>query len=88
MYGKQGTGYDGLFNLSLPVTPGGSDGTLGTTGCQSSTTRTTVITVYVFVSLAHEMIQVDDYTPHYGTLGGDSPDSQLKIGLDATSEKC
>lgn len=34
------------------------------------------------------MIQVDDYTPHYGTLGGDSPDSQLKIGLDATSEKC
>jgi hypothetical protein len=89
LYGKDGTGYDGTFNTSIPVSPGGSDGKLGQTTCRTSAADPrTWIAVSVFVSLAHEMIDFDDNTPHYGTIGGESPNSQLKVGFDGAWEKC
>lgn len=89
LYGKHGTGYDGRFNLSIPLVPDGSDGKLGATACRNSAgDPRTGISVTVFVSLAHEMIEFDDTAPHYGTVGGESPDSQLEVGIEGVWEKC
>lgn len=34
------------------------------------------------------MIEFDDTTPHYGTVGGESPDSQLEVSIEGVWEKC
>ena len=35
-----------------------------------------------------DRFEFDDFTPHYGTVGGDSADKQLKLGLEGHWEKC
>ena len=87
LYGKGATGYDGYFNMSIPVVPGGSE--LGSTACGTSISDPrTGIDVSLFVSLAHEMVDFDDMTPHYGTVGGESAERWLKVGFEGRWEKC
>ncbi|KAB5585210.1 hypothetical protein GE09DRAFT_18840 [Coniochaeta sp. 2T2.1] len=89
LYGKGATGYDGYFNMSIPVVAGGGGGELGSTACRTSTSDArTAIDVSVFVSLAHEMVEFDDTAPHYGTVGGESADRWLKVGFEGSWEKC
>jgi hypothetical protein len=89
LYGRGATGYDGRFNLSIPVVPSVTDGKLGSTGCPSSADDLrSWISIYLFISLTHEMVGFDDNTPHYGTLGGNSLDEAIDIQFDGFWEQC
>ncbi|KAB5528030.1 hypothetical protein GE09DRAFT_1228928 [Coniochaeta sp. 2T2.1] len=89
LYGKGATGYDGHFNMSIPVVAGAGGSELGSTACRTSTSDArTGIDVLLFVSLAHEMVEFDDMTPHYGIVGGESADRWLKVGFEGSWDKC
>ena len=89
-YGKSGTGYNGIFNISMPFSPGtGTDQLQGSTCKASDHAITMPLSIELFLSLSHEAIEFDDTLPHYGTEGGDAPDQQLRIGsLDAKWAEC
>lgn len=62
---------------------GGGDGRLGIAAWRQSVgDPQNFIVTSVFVSLAHEMLQVDGNVPHYGLVSG------LQVGIKGSLQKC
>ncbi|KAG7294619.1 hypothetical protein NEMBOFW57_004695 [Staphylotrichum longicolle] len=76
-----GTGYDGVFNLTMNLSPGNSRTTRARTRCATAVEQPEMV-LDVWVSLAHEQIDVDDAQVHKGSV------SDVSVGFVVMWEKC
>lgn len=77
-YGRFGTGYRGVFNLSMPVKPssgaskkGKRKQQLAVSSCSTGTEMEVRLGAKLWISLSSEQIEFDDTVVHRGRLGGE-----------------
>ncbi|KAK3386433.1 hypothetical protein B0H63DRAFT_467781 [Podospora didyma] len=87
-YGAQGTGYEGTFKLLVGMTPGGSRIALAASGCSTGSNSRAAVNFDLWIALSHEEIEFDDTILHEGSVGGDGPGQQVRVGFSTTWRTC
>ncbi|KAJ4385337.1 hypothetical protein N0V85_008118 [Neurospora sp. IMI 360204] len=96
-YGRFGTGYQGTFNLSMPVKPGTGKGKrdqLALSPCSTGPEMEIALGAELWFSLSHEQIDFDDTIVHRGRLGGEEGDEEgddektLRVGVTGRWARC
>lgn len=97
--GRFGAGYQGRFNLSMPVKPSGGSRSrkeLAVSPCSMGPDMEIAVSVELWFSLSMEQIEVGEAAVHRGMLGGDgepgsereSGEKMLRLGLRGKWSRC
>ncbi|KAK4237595.1 hypothetical protein C8A03DRAFT_34447 [Achaetomium macrosporum] len=81
-YGRYGAGYDGVFNLTMNLSPSNSSrDRRGKTSCATQQSQPEMV-LNLWISLSHEPVDVDDVTPHRGSV------EDVRVGFYVMWESC